>query len=783
MSNPSARVANPFSRGSILRARSGRTPLLALVATCAAALACQSGNDLAPDTAASGLPAAAFSQDRTSGAPGLEVQFSDASTGDITQHAWRFGSAGSSSERNPRVRFDDPGHYTVELTVSGPSGESTATKSALIEIAEVPEAAFDCPPRVFALMPVLCSDASVGAESVAWDFGDGGRSSDRSPTHVFDLSGRFTVTQTARSAGGEDTATAEIEVLPLSFTADPATGAVAPTDVTFRASTGGVPGLAIWMIDGAVVGDGRTFEYTFRAPGTYRVELVFGEVGTGAVGVRTLDYVVGYGPAVADFAVSPAEGTGPLTVAFEDRTTGAVTRRTWDFGDGSRCTFPAATTPGGPPTCSSASPTHVYSEVDVYDVELSVVGPGATPGSPDVVSTLPRPGAVRVLMLDAGFEAQAANGAIGGAWTSLRPADATTSASHTALSRSAGGSDGSMPTEGGKWAVLDGLGTTGSTPVAAIENGIAQEFLRPAVNTVLELDYALLFAEPPAGAVMDAFTATVTEIASGTTLEIPSARVDVSDAYQGGSARFPTRDGATVRATPVATAAIDLATAFPGALPGDRFLLTLRVTNAVNGFRSPRAYVDAVRFVAPAALPQIAQFSLAANPVVAGQDVVFTDESCPTPGPGCELPTSWRWDFGTSRLPTPPASSGARVQSPTYRFPTAGTYEVRLRVGRADQASEVSLPVTVIGGPSAAFAPLDPGPYSAPATIGFENQSTSDPADPIVAWSWDFCGFGTSTLADPGPVVIGQAGDCVVRLQIETASGLTSETERTLVIE
>ncbi|MFO0688689.1 MAG: PKD domain-containing protein [Myxococcota bacterium] len=762
-------------------------PLAAIVVSALALglTACQSKNDLEPSAAGTGRPAAAFTQGATTGTPGLVVQFTDGSSGEITDWAWDFGAAGKRSERSPQVQFDDPGVYTVSLTVSGPGGSSTVTKSALVEVDEPATAGFDCLPTAgFAPLTVACTDASVGATRYAWSFGDGGTSTEASPIHVFDTAGHFTVTQTASSAGGSDTATATIDVYPISITTTPASGTLgAPATVTLRANVGGLHGIAIWSVDGQVVGSSTTEIYTFLTPGTHRITLVFGDTGAGLVGQTEVDYVVGYGPATADFAPTPAEGPGPMTVTLQDLSSGAITRWDWDFGDGSRCTWPAPTPAGSVPACNAASPTHVYSDIGSYDVRLAVTGPGATTGSPAVTSTKTTPDAVRVLILDAGFEAQTANAKIGGAWTHLRPQNELTAATHVALTKTPGGSDGAMPTEGSKWAVLDGLGTSGTTAVASIENGIAQTFLRPVSNTVLEFDYALLFAEPPAGSVRDAVTATVTDVDSGVTVEIPSARTDSGAAYQGTSARYPTRDGSAMRATPTFTAAIDLAAAFPSSTPDSRFTLTIRVANAVNAFRSPRAYVDNVRFSAPAA-PQTAAFAAPGNPIVAGRDVVFTDESCLSPATtGCEVPTSWRWDFGTSRLATPPASSGSREQSPTYRFPAPGVYDVRLRVARADQESVATLSLTVVGGPVASFTTAETAPFTAPATLHFQDTSSFDPGDPIVAWSWDFGGFGTSSLANPGAVTIGQAGSWTIRLQITTQSGQTSLAETVLTVE
>ena len=57
----------------------------------------------------------------------------------------------------------------------------------------------------------------------------------------------------------------------------------------------------------------------------------------------------------ADFTADPASGDTPLTVRFTDKTTGSVTSRSWDFGDGVRST--------------ATNPAHAYSLVSPWDVD------------------------------------------------------------------------------------------------------------------------------------------------------------------------------------------------------------------------------------------------------------------------------------------------------------------------------------------------------------------------------------------------------------------------------
>ena len=57
---------------------------------------------------------------------------------------------------------------------------------------------------------------SNNATSWAWDFGDGGTSTEQNPVHVYTTGGTFTVKLTASNSGSSDTLTSEnlITVLP-----------------------------------------------------------------------------------------------------------------------------------------------------------------------------------------------------------------------------------------------------------------------------------------------------------------------------------------------------------------------------------------------------------------------------------------------------------------------------------------------------------------------------------------------------------------------------------------
>ncbi len=94
-------------------------------------------------------PVAAFSASPTNGSNPLLVNFTDASTGMITNHAWTFGDGGTSSLASPSYTYSNSGVYSVALTVSGPGGSGITNLANLITVTNLAPV----PPTVNILRP------------------------------------------------------------------------------------------------------------------------------------------------------------------------------------------------------------------------------------------------------------------------------------------------------------------------------------------------------------------------------------------------------------------------------------------------------------------------------------------------------------------------------------------------------------------------------------------------------------------------------------------------------
>src|SRR5439155_25131159 len=66
---------------------------------------------------------------------------------------------------------------------------------------------------------------------------------------------------------------------------------------------------------------------------------------------------------IANFAGSPTNGLKPLIVSFTDNSTGTITNRFWDFGDGSTT------------NTTATNFTHTYANAGTNGVSLTVSGP------------------------------------------------------------------------------------------------------------------------------------------------------------------------------------------------------------------------------------------------------------------------------------------------------------------------------------------------------------------------------------------------------------------------
>jgi len=129
--------------------------------------------------------------------------------------------------------------------------------------------------------------------------------------------------------------------------------------------------------------------------------------------------------------------------------------------------------------------------------------------------------------------------------------------------------------------------------------------------------------------------------------------------------------------------------------------------------------------------------------------------------------TTYSWDFGNGQT--------SDQKNPTYAYPQAGTYTVRLLITNpcgADWSDNRTLTIT---GPQACFT-VNNNNCLAPCTVSFSNCSTN-----ASTYLWNF-GDGTTSMATNPTKTYNTAGTYTVQLTATSASGASSTTTQQINI-
>lgn len=185
------------------------------------------------------------------------------------------------------------------------------------------------------------SSTGTGELTYAWDFGNGGQSTDIQPQISYTSPGTYTIMLEVTDDNGQDTYSDQVVVHPypeVSFSANP-TGGCAPVTAAFTDASSQTGADIIgwsWNFGDGSSGTGSSVDHTFNNPGSYHVILTV-EDGFGCTKTITYDnYINVSEPPTAFFTMDPSEYCAPTTVQFTNNSFGydPPLGYQWDFGDG-----------------------------------------------------------------------------------------------------------------------------------------------------------------------------------------------------------------------------------------------------------------------------------------------------------------------------------------------------------------------------------------------------------------------------------------------------------------
>lgn len=233
------------------------------------------------------LPLAGFEAEPPSGPAPLQVEFTGmviVSASSETAYLWNFGDGEFSESPSPVHTYNKPGIYDVSLTVENELGSFTAEKKDCVSVEEVPEPDFSALNREGAApLNVKFMDESSGKiTSRVWDFGDGSRSYNRDPVHVYSEPGIYSVNLTVSNEFGRvseskaDYIKADNAVYAdFSYTYPEENNSEGLT-IQFTDNSEGYTNSWMWYFDDGEYSGEQNPRHTFAEPGVYDITLEAG---------------------------------------------------------------------------------------------------------------------------------------------------------------------------------------------------------------------------------------------------------------------------------------------------------------------------------------------------------------------------------------------------------------------------------------------------------------------------------------------------------------------------
>jgi gliding motility-associated-like protein len=237
------------------------------------------------------------------------VFFFDASAvngGSITSWSWDLGDGNISFAQNPTHVYNNPGAYTINLTVTSDLG-CTSTLADTLNIYPMPTAAFNVNPGCVGTTLSFADQSSVGFGNIIvwnWNFGDGTTSTQQNPQHAYATPGNYNVTLQVETPGGcSGTISSIVQVYPqpvLSFTSSPTIICQGGSVILNNTSTSANGAINAWQWS---FGNGQTStqmspSMTYTTAGNYVITLI-GTTSLGCSDTLTQNVIVN-APPIAD---------------------------------------------------------------------------------------------------------------------------------------------------------------------------------------------------------------------------------------------------------------------------------------------------------------------------------------------------------------------------------------------------------------------------------------------------------------------------------------------------
>ena len=296
----------------------------------------------------------------------LAFEFTDVSSGNITEWFWDFDDQTYSTEQNPAHEFGQPGNYHVKLSINGTSCNDQHQRIVYAHFGQecIPQFTYEQINQGGNLMVQFLDQSLGNFNEWFWDFDDGGEpSNQQNPIHQYSQPGEYEVKLSIFGQGCSDNIHQPILV-------EPGTGCfalfnsfqhpAADLKVEFTDLSIGQADSWFWDFGDGSVSYSRNPVHVYENGGDFDVTLNISGPNCGDTFTRSLR-VRQDSTCLANFEYQQNSILEPV-IQFLNISTGDSLSFFWDFGDGT--------------TSMESSPLHQFPQAGFYFVMLKITGFG-----------------------------------------------------------------------------------------------------------------------------------------------------------------------------------------------------------------------------------------------------------------------------------------------------------------------------------------------------------------------------------------------------------------------
>ncbi|NPD83807.1 PKD domain-containing protein, partial [Lentimicrobium sp. L6] len=708
-----------------------------------------------------------------------QISLSCTGLDDADHYFWYANNTSGSPIGNNKTISINPPNATTKYYVRSESGTdcgNSATLMTTVTINPSPVAQFSAANTCQGVSQTFTNSSSSVAKTWDWNFGDGGTSFVKNPSHIYTQTGTFTVSLTASTnASCEDTHTETIEVFPA---ANPPTDISAdqteycsneiPDEITLTVE--GIDDQYIWYkgdLNGTAIGNSKTL--TITAPTETSEYFARSEsINCGNSPAQSIVITVHTSP-IADFTVSNVCQEEAISIINNSSSlVDAIDEWSWDFGDGTSST--------------EESPSPSYSNYGNYDISLTTTTTnGCSDNIIQAIEVFDNPTANFTMDENCfGVETKLTS-------TSTSPISSIDSYSWQFDSQSFNTNEVlyNFPSEGTFNVILEVETNNGCSNIINTDIEVwprpesAFEYLNPCQSNVVELTNNSL---PSTGSTIDSYlwdfnngdfstdedltyiypvagiyeiTLTVTDI-NGCSHELNQDNIIVSPTFEVGITTSPLCAGemASFEGDPI-----------PDFLPIDDYKWVFpdgsethgKITN-YNFSNSGTFTVDLIGTfgtceagkTVEVEVYELPTSSFLSEGLCLNSPINLSDQST---GDGVAI-TSWSWDFGDGNTST--------ETNPSITYSSIGNYSINLSVTDENNCVNSSTQnININPLPIASFSPQ--APYCEGVDISFNNTSTS--IGNFSGYSWDMGDGGVYTTESANHIFT-NSGDQNIELTV-----------------